>query len=189
MLTFEDVDRALQEAVEIRRNSLAAKNADRVSVNAALRQLQRSSSVFVGIGWTDASGEMLAHSFGQTPPRGNIAGMSHFSAQRDGAGDQLIIAPPFLSASGKWMTGVSRRLSNTDGSFAGVVTAAIDQSYFTKLYRSIDLGKADLSSCCTARGVCWRGNRKKWKPLESPSPMARCLPNICRNRRRAPTRR
>ena len=141
MLTFEDVDRALQEAVEIRRNSLSAKSVDPASVNAALRQLQRSSSVFVGIGWTDASGEMLAHSFGQTPRRGNIAGMSHFSAQRDGTDDQMIIAPPFLSASGKWMTAVSRRLRNADDSFAGVVTAAIDQSHFTKLYRSIDLGK------------------------------------------------
>src|ERR1019366_3266786 len=38
-------------------------------------------------------------------------------------------------------TGVPRRLSNPDGSFAGVVTAAIDQSHFTQLYRSIDLGK------------------------------------------------
>ena len=35
----------------------------------------------------------------------------------------------------------SRRLNNADGSFAGIVTAPIDQSYFTKLYRSIDLGK------------------------------------------------
>ncbi|MDO8399768.1 MAG: PAS-domain containing protein [Bradyrhizobium sp.] len=140
-LTFEDVDRALQEAARIRQNSLSARDVDRVAVSAALRQLQRSSSVFVGIGWTDASGEMLAHSFGQTPPRRNIAGMAHFTAQRDGTGDQLIIAPPFLSAQGSWITGVSRRLSNTDGSFAGVATAAIDQSHFTKLYRSINLGK------------------------------------------------
>jgi hypothetical protein len=141
-LTFEDVDRALHEATEIRESSLSAKTADPVAVNAALRQLQKSSSVFVGIGWSDASGEILAHSFGNTPPRRNISDMSHFIDQRDGAGDQLLIAPPFHSATGdKWFTGVSRRLSNADGSFAGIVTAAIDQSYFAQLYRSIDLGK------------------------------------------------
>src|SRR5258708_2795053 len=39
------------------------------------------------------------------------------------------------------MTAASLRLSNADGSFAGIVTAPLDQSYFTKLYRSIDLGK------------------------------------------------
>lgn len=141
-LTFEDVDRALREAGEIRQNSLLARIADPVAANAALRQLQRSSSVFVGIGWTDASGEIRAHSFGPVSPRSSISGMPHFIAQRDSAGDQLVISPPFLSATGdKWFTGVSRRLSNPDGSFAGVVTAAIDQSYFAQLYRSVDLGQ------------------------------------------------
>ena len=141
-LSFEDIDRALGEATEIRKRQLSARDADPAAANAALRQLQRSSSVFVGIGWTDASGEVLAHSLGHAPPRHNISEMPHFIAQRDGAADQPVIAPPFLSTTGnKWFTAVSRRLSNPDGSFAGVVTAAIDQSHFTQLYRSIDLGK------------------------------------------------
>jgi diguanylate cyclase (GGDEF)-like protein/PAS domain S-box-containing protein len=141
-LTFDGVDRALHEAAEIRKNRLAAKDSDPAAASNALRQLQRSSSVFAGIGWTDASGEVVAHSTGRTPPRNNISDMSHFIVQRDGAADQLIIAPPFRSAADdKWLTGASRRLSNADGSFAGIVTAAIDQSYFTQLYRSIDVGK------------------------------------------------
>ena len=141
-LTFEDIDRALGEATEIRKRQLSARDADPAAANAALHQLQNSSSLFVGIGWTDASGEMRAHSYGRLSPRSNIAGMPHFIAQRDGSGDQLAISPPFLSASGdRWFTGVSRRLSNADGSFAGIVTAAIDQSYFAQLYRSIDLGQ------------------------------------------------
>jgi PAS domain-containing protein len=141
-LTFEDVDRALREAADIRQTSLSAKKADPAAVDAALRQLQRSSSVFVGIGWTDASGELLAHSFTRKPPRSNIGGMPHFIALRDSASDQLVITPPFRSAAGeKWFTGVTRRLNNPDGSFAGVVAAVIDQSHFAQLYRSIDLGK------------------------------------------------
>jgi diguanylate cyclase (GGDEF)-like protein len=151
-LTFEDVDRALREAAEIRETSTSARKADPVAINAALRQLKKSSSVFVGIGWTDASGEVLAHSFGQSPPRPNISDMSHFIAQRDGAGDQLVIAPPFHSATDKWFTGVSRRLSNPDGSFAGAVTAAIDQSYFTQLYRSINLGRGGSISLLHREG-------------------------------------
>jgi len=141
-LTFEDVDRVLLEAAAIRRNSLAERYADAGAANAALGQLQRSSSVLVAIGWTDASGKVLAHSYDRALPRSNISGMSHFIAQRDGAGDGLFIAPPYLSAAGdKWLTAASRRLSNADGSFAGIVTAPLDQSYFTKIYRSIDLGK------------------------------------------------
>lgn len=141
-LTFEDVDRVLSEAAAIRRNSLSGKDPDPGAADAALRHLQTSSSVLVSVGWTDASGQMLAHSYGQALPRSNISDMAHFVAQRDSADDRLYISPPYLSADGdKWLTAASRRLSNADGSFAGIVTAPLDQSYFIKIYRSIDLGK------------------------------------------------
>jgi diguanylate cyclase (GGDEF)-like protein len=140
-LTFEDVDRILLEAATVRKDSLSGKYGDPGAVNAALRQLQKSSPVVVAIGWTDASGEVLAHSYDHTPPRSNISSMSHFAAQRDGDGPGLFIAPPYRSAAGdKWYTAASRRLINIDGSFAGIVTAPLDQSYFTQLYRSINLG-------------------------------------------------
>jgi diguanylate cyclase (GGDEF)-like protein len=140
-LTFEDVDRALRRAEAIRRTSLTAKF-DPAAANASLRQLQKGSSVIVAIGWTDASGEVIAHFYDHAPPRHNISDMPQFIAQRDNAEDRLFIAPPYRSAIGeKWLTAVSRRLSNADGSFAGIVTAQLDQSYFTKLYRSVDLGK------------------------------------------------
>jgi hypothetical protein len=141
-LTFDEIDKSLLEAETIRRNSLAGKYDTPGSVNAALRQLQRSSSVVVAIGWTDSSGELLAHSYRSEPPRRNISDLPHFIAQRDSSDVGLFIAPPFRAAlSGKWLTAASRRLNNPDGSFAGVVAAPIDQSYFTQIYRSIDLGK------------------------------------------------
>jgi diguanylate cyclase (GGDEF)-like protein len=140
-LTFEDVDRVLRQAEAVRETSRSGRF-DPAVANDALRRLQESSSILVGIGWTDASGEMLANSFGDKLPRKNISDLRHFTGQRDGIGDRLLVTPPFLSpTSDKWFTGVSLRLNNADGSFAGVVTAAIDQSYFTNLYRSIDLGK------------------------------------------------
>ena len=141
-LTFDEIDRTLIEAEAIRRNSLAGKYDAPGSVNAALRQLQRSSSVLVAIGWTDASGTLQAHSYRSEPPRRNISDLPHFTAQRDSSQAGLFIAPPFRSAaSDKWLTAASRRLNNADGSFAGVITAPIDQSYFAKIYSSIDLGK------------------------------------------------
>jgi diguanylate cyclase (GGDEF)-like protein len=140
-LTFEDVDRVLRRAEAIRASIRSGQFADPGAANTALRQLQKSSSILVAVGWTDASGEILAHSYEHTPPRGNISGMAHFIAQRDSTGDELFIAPPYRSAaSEKWYTAASRRLSNADGSFAGIVTAPLDQAYFTQLYRSINLG-------------------------------------------------
>src|SRR5260221_629288 len=50
-------------------------------------------------------------------------------------------APTYRSATrGQWLSAVSRRLNNPDGSFAGIVPAPIDQSYFNKFYRTVDLG-------------------------------------------------
>ena len=142
-LTFEDVDRALRRAEAIRKAGLAGGHlADPGAANAALRQLQRSSSIFVAIGWTDASGEVVAHSYDHALPRRNISDMAHFIAQRDSTDDKLFVSPPYHSAAAdKWFTAASRRLTNPDGSFAGIVTAPLDPSYFAKLYRSIDLTK------------------------------------------------
>lgn len=152
-LTFEDVDRVLAEAAAIRRNSPSGNYSDPGAANAALRELQKGSPVLVAVGWTDASGQLLAHSYDHSPPRSNISAMSHFAAQRDNTEDRLFIAPPYRSAAGdKWFTAASRRLSNPDGSFAGVVTAPRDQSYFLKLYRSIDLGKGGSISLLHREG-------------------------------------
>ena len=55
--------------------------------------------------------------------------------------DRLFIAEPFSSSAGdRWLTAASRRLNNADGSFAGVVTAPLDPSYFNRTFRSFNLG-------------------------------------------------
>ncbi len=75
------------------------------------------------------------------PPRPNIAGDPEFIAQRDAADVGLFMAPPFRSkVSGRWLALASRRLSHADGSFAGIVSAAIDPDYFAGIYRSIRFG-------------------------------------------------
>lgn len=143
VLTFEDVDRLLLEAEAIRHEMASKKDGAPALANAALRQLSKSSPVLVAIGWTDPSGNVVAHSYPQdSPRRRSVAELPHFVAQSNGKHDGLFIAPPFRSSvSDKWLTAASRRMSNSDGSFAGIVTAPIDQSYLLKIYRSIDLGK------------------------------------------------
>jgi hypothetical protein len=123
VLIFEDVDRALGRAEAIRKASLEGRF-DSAAANAALRQLQKTSSVIIAMGWTDSSGQVVAHSYDQAPPRFGVSDMPHFIAQRDSADDRLFIAPPSRSAAdGKWFTAASRRLSNADGGFAGIVSA------------------------------------------------------------------
>jgi signal transduction histidine kinase/DNA-binding response OmpR family regulator len=140
-LTFEGVERTLLEAEKIRQDSLAGRYATSQDTNAALRLLRKTSPVVIAVGWTDASGELKAHSYEQKPPRSNISLMPHFVVQRDSADNHLYVAPPYRSlANDRWLTAASLRLNNVDGTFAGVVTAPLDQSYFINIYRSIDLG-------------------------------------------------
>lgn len=140
-LTFTGIDSALHEAESIRLNDAGGVYATPDAVHWALRHVAQSSPAMVAIGWTDAEGNLLAHSYDRVPPRSNIADMAYFAVQRDRNDVGLYIAPPYRSAAGdRWLSAVSRRLNNPDGSFAGVVTALIDQSYFNKFYHSVDLG-------------------------------------------------
>jgi diguanylate cyclase (GGDEF)-like protein len=144
---FESVDRSLREAEHIRENLLARQGEDgageaRKVANQALRYLQTTSPLLVSIGWTDAAGNLVAHSNSGEPARSNIGDTSHFMALRDALDDKLYIARPFRSpVDGNWRVVAARRLSNPDGSFAGVAGTMLDQSYFSGFYRSINLGR------------------------------------------------
>jgi len=137
-LTFDIVERTLREAEKIRRESARSSGVD---ANASLRLLKKSAPLLVAIGWTDAQGNVLANSYEKPLPRPSISDMPHFIAQRDHPAGGLFISPPYRSAAtNAWYMAASLRLSEPDGSFAGVVTAPIDQSYFATLFRSIDVG-------------------------------------------------
>jgi diguanylate cyclase (GGDEF)-like protein len=141
-LIFASIDTTLREAESIRKNDLRGAYPTRDAVHWALHHLVQTSPAMVAVGWTDAQGNLEAHSYDHAPPRTNISDMTHFVVQRDHDDTGLFVAPPYHSAAGdRWLTAVSRRLTNPDGSFAGVVTAPIDQSYFNSLYKSVHLGK------------------------------------------------
>ena len=140
-LTFESIERTLREAERIRNESLEGRYLKSEDRNAALQLLVRTSPLVVAVGWTDASGAVVAHSYDAQPPRSNVSGMPHFDFHRDNAERRLFVAAPFRSAiSDKWLTAVSLRLDEKDGTFSGILTAPVDPSYFVKIYRSIDLG-------------------------------------------------
>jgi hypothetical protein len=151
--TLEGVDHILQQASAIRRDAKAGRHSSQQRLNEALRLLQHGSPVLLAVGWTDANGDLEAHTYVGDPPRRNIADLSHFKAQRDAVRDQLFVAPPFRSvASGEWVSAASRRLANDDGSFAGVLTAVIKQSYFRNIFRAVQLGPNDYVTLATTDG-------------------------------------
>jgi diguanylate cyclase (GGDEF)-like protein len=138
--TFDAVDHTLREAEAIRLSSRTGQYSTADTIHKALRHLQQSSPVLIAIGWTNAAGELEGNSYDKAPPPQTIAQRSHFEIHRDNANSGLFINSFRAKMTGNWVTVVSRRLDNPDGSFAGIVSALIDPSYFLSTYRSIQLG-------------------------------------------------
>src|SRR5690349_4265690 len=80
--TFEGVDRAMRVAEIIRRDALEHRHPfgpteSATHVHDALRQLAQISPLMIAVGWTDAAGELQAHSYDQKPVRTNIVDTPH----------------------------------------------------------------------------------------------------------------
>jgi len=60
--TFEAVERTMGEAELIRRDADAGRYVTAEAVRQDLRRLQQTSPVLIAIGWTNAAGDVVAHS-------------------------------------------------------------------------------------------------------------------------------
>jgi PAS domain S-box-containing protein len=144
--TFEALDRTLQQAVIIRRDRKTRLYPTVEAASAALRHLKETSPAIIALGWTDADGNLEVHTYERPPPRSNLSDLPHFIAQREGAGRGLFISWPIRSAAtGRWITAISRRIDNPDGTFAGIIAAPLDLDYFVSTYRQLQLGNGSVS--------------------------------------------
>jgi len=92
----------------------------------------------------DASGNIVVDQLQETVPRqANFADREYFIVQRDNPHAGLYISHPFLSRlhDGEPTIALSRRISNPDGSFAGVVILGLKLQYFRELFAGLSLGK------------------------------------------------
>jgi len=92
----------------------------------------------------DAAGDIVADSTAIAPHRLNLADRDYFTVHRDRADAGLHISRPFRSRlrNGDASIAISRRLSNTDGTFAGVVVGTLRLAYFEDLFARLDVGSS-----------------------------------------------
>src|SRR5262245_29613066 len=65
-----------------------------------------------------------------------------FKAHADTLQDHLFIGKPVLDpATGRWSLQLSRRINDSHGLFNGVIVAALDPAYLTRIYNSVNIGK------------------------------------------------
>ncbi|MCO8589260.1 sensor domain-containing diguanylate cyclase [Burkholderia multivorans] len=90
----------------------------------------------------DAQGNIVLDSQNDVPRHGNFSDRKYFTVHRDRADVGLYVSDPFASRlrGGTPSIVLSRRVSNPDGSFAGVALIAINLEYFHKLFAGLALG-------------------------------------------------
>ncbi len=117
-----------------------------VTVSPELRQLilfDRSAAAkhLEAIVLLDANGVTRLDSralFSKSVSRGE---RDYFKIHKQGVGSDLYVSEPFVTReTNTAVVMISRRLSNEDGSFAGVVAGAIKLSYFQQLFKNASLG-------------------------------------------------
>jgi len=92
------------------------------------------------IGVLDANGKWLYSSLPETPTHNN-SDRRYFIYHRETPGNALRISEPLQSRlTGRLTIVLSKRIDKEDGSFGGVLTAAIDSDYFNRFYRTFQLG-------------------------------------------------
>ena len=83
----------------------------------------------------DRRGSVIANSRTLEPIDLNVSDRNYFRHFAEGSDDNLHINAPIISRiSGQPVLTLSRRLSNPDGSFAGVVTGGIKLEYFRRMF-------------------------------------------------------
>jgi len=101
------------------------------------RQLPQLNGLIV----IDQKGKWIVNSEKNLDPTFSSVDREYFIYHRTHPDKLMHIGPAIRSrATGEWVITISQRLSAPDGSFDGVVLAAIDLSYFRKFYDSFDIG-------------------------------------------------
>ncbi|KWH20917.1 sensor domain-containing diguanylate cyclase [Burkholderia multivorans] len=103
----------------------------------------------------DAQGNIVLDSQNDVPRHGNFSDRKYFTVHRDRADVGLYVSDPFASRlrGGTPSIVLSRRVSNPDGSFAGVALIAINLEYFHKLFAGLALGPHGSISLIGTDGI------------------------------------
>ncbi|MDO8973108.1 diguanylate cyclase domain-containing protein [Reyranella sp.] len=102
----------------------------------------------------DAAGRWLATSESVNPALFNNSDRDYFKQHRASPDKGLLVGSPIRSRSGgQWVITASRRFDHPDGSFAGVVLATIDASYFANFYKRFDLGPTGVINLIDKSGI------------------------------------
>ena len=146
--TFSSASQALAQVGRQRR-----AEGDRINIIRMVKEGAIDHSFLSVIGIADVHGIVLHDSL-NSRLRGNFADRDFFKAHMDSDSGHIHIGKPLLGPlSGQWAIPISRRISNPDGSFGGVVFAGIRPDYFIEFYKKGSIGQDGLVQLLGLDGI------------------------------------
>ena len=110
-------------------------------VTGLLAKLSAGNPLILTVGIADTRGDLIAVSRSTASGPINIADRPHFRVHVAAREDTLYVSEPVIGrALGRRSIFLTRRITNPDGSFGGVIAASIDPLLLAAFYRSIDIG-------------------------------------------------
>jgi len=101
----------------------------------------------------DKDGNIVIDSRSGKPVATNHAHRDFFQIHQQRADVGLYISRPWISFRGKYLISLSRRISNPDGTFAGVVAGTMRLSYFHDQFKKVNLAENDTLTLINGKGV------------------------------------
>ncbi len=103
----------------------------------------------------DAQGNIRYDSLAATPPDVNFADRDYFKVHQTTDDVGLYVSRPYYSRlrSADESIAISRRISNADGSFAGVVAGSLRMAYFRDRFAEVSIGPHDAITVFRNDGV------------------------------------
>jgi len=100
----------------------------------------------------DSRGKVVIDSRSPVPAEMNNSTQDLFQVHANRTDVGLYISRPWVAADGQYLIGFSRRITNEDGSFGGVVAGSMRLSYFHSLFRKLKFGPQDSMTLLSADG-------------------------------------
>jgi len=103
----------------------------------------------------DKNGTITLDSRTVTPRSKNHSSRDYFLVHQDNPGAGLYVGTPFFGEAGGYRIGISRRLSNRDGSFAGVVVGVMELEYFKDMFSRVAISPGSLLALTNVDGTLY----------------------------------
>ncbi|MDR3629430.1 MAG: PAS domain S-box protein [Desulfocapsaceae bacterium] len=140
--TFEKIDRVLFSVEIEAEKQIANGGINREALNEYIAKQHVRLPEIGAIRVTNEQGEVVYGTGNPTISLANVSDRDYFRQLYENPEAGLVVSKPVIGRiAGKWMIALSRRISQPDGSIAGVVYSTVLMDYIDTLFSSLEIGK------------------------------------------------